>query len=51
LKRASVRFASYLHVFGIFYLHFRGGSRWGIDPFHLGFSEQFPTTPASVAFV
>jgi hypothetical protein len=51
LKRPSVRFPSYLHVFGIFFQHFHGGSRWGMAPPHLGFSEQFPPAPASVAFV
>jgi hypothetical protein len=51
LKRASVRFPSYLHVFGIFVQHFHGGSRWGLALFHLSLSEQFPTAQASVAFV
>jgi hypothetical protein len=51
LKRASVRFPSYLHVFAIFFQHFHGGSRWGMAPSHLGLSEQLPTAPASVAFV
>jgi len=51
LKRESVRFPSYLHVFGIFFQHFNGRSHWGIARSHLDFSEQFPTTPASVAFV
>jgi hypothetical protein len=51
LKRASVRFPSYLHVFGSFFQHFHGRSCWGIAASHLSFSDQFRTTPASVAFV
>jgi hypothetical protein len=51
LKRESVRFPSYLHVFGIFFSHFNGTPHWGIGQSHLDFSEQFSTTPATVAFV
>jgi hypothetical protein len=51
LKRAFVRFPSYLHVFDFFFQQFHGGSRWGMAPSHLGLSEQLPTAPASVAFV
>jgi len=50
-KGAFVCFPSYLRVLGILFWHFHGGSRWGIAPFHLGFSQQLPTAPASVAFV
>ena len=51
LTGESVCFPSYLRVLGISFWHFLGGSRWGIAPFHLGFSQQLPTAQASVAFV
>ncbi|HMF80540.1 MAG TPA: hypothetical protein VK562_03995, partial [Candidatus Acidoferrum sp.] len=43
LKRAFVRFPSYLHVFDFFFPHSPGGSHRAIAPSHLGFTEQFPT--------
>jgi hypothetical protein len=43
LKRAFVRFPSYLQVFDFLFPHFPGGSHRAIAPSHLGFTEQFPT--------
>jgi hypothetical protein len=51
LTGESVCFPSYLRVLGISFWHFHGGSRWGIAPFHVGFSQQLPKAQASVAFV
>src|SRR5207244_13602180 len=42
LKRAFVRFPSYLHVFGIFFPHFHSGLRWGIAASQVGVSSDFP---------
>jgi hypothetical protein len=42
LKRAFVRFRSYLHVFDFFFPHFPGGLHRAIAPSHFGFTEQFP---------
>jgi len=51
LKRAFVRFPSYLHVFGIFFPHFHSGLRWGIAASQVGVSKRFPRARASMAFV
>jgi hypothetical protein len=49
--RASVRFLSYLHRFGIFFSHCPGASRLGIARSHPVLPEQYPATPVPVAFV
>jgi len=51
LKRAFVRFPSYLHVFGIFFSHFHSGLRWRIAASQVGVSKRFPKARASMAFV
>ena len=43
LKRAFVRFPSYLHDFDFFFRYSPGGSHRVLAPSHLGFAEQFPT--------
>jgi len=51
LMRASVRFPSYLHGFGIFVSHYPGASRWEIASSHPVLPEQCPAAPVTVAFV